>query len=72
MNSNAAVAEATELLQLVREYLKLLNVVEVSDEGREFRPNQLGSCRAIDGARMNAILHRLEDMVHDKYSRLLD
>lgn len=68
----AAMHEAKELLQLVKEYLRLLNVVETTDSGREFRPNQLGSCRAIDGARMNAILARLQDMVNDKHSRLRD
>lgn len=66
----AAMLEAQELLQLVKEYLALLNIVETTDDGREFRPNQLGSCRAIDGARMNAILARLQDMVNDKHSRI--
>lgn len=59
--------EATEtMVGLVGEYLSLLDVVETTDDGREFRPNRLGSCRAMDGQRMNQILTELRLMIPEK------
>jgi hypothetical protein len=51
------------LVKLVGEYLSLLEIVETTDDGREFRPNQLGSCRVMDGSRMNEILNELRQIV---------
>lgn len=45
---------------LIRRFLALLEIVEVSDSGREFRPNQIYSCRAVDGAEINEILLELK------------
>lgn len=52
-----------ETVRLVRELLSLLEIVETTDDGREFRPNQLGSCRVIDGFRINEILTQLRQIV---------
>jgi hypothetical protein len=34
----------------------LLEITEESDSGNKFRPNYIGSCRALDGQRMNQII----------------
>ena len=41
----------------VREMFRLLDIVETTDDGREFHPNTLaGSCRALDAAEINNTL----------------
>jgi hypothetical protein len=57
------------LVRLVGEYLSLLEIVETTDDGREFRPNQLGSCRVMDGYRMNEILNELRQIVDQSNDR---
>ena len=54
-----------EIKSLIREYIRFLDIVEESEEGRIFRPNQLGSCRVLDGKRMNEILIRLKELVKE-------
>ena len=49
--------------ELLKEMFEILDVVEVSDEGREFRPNKFVSCRAMDGERLGQILNKLKDAV---------
>lgn len=46
--------------ELLKEMFEILDVVEVSDEGREFRPNKFVSCRAMDGERLGQILDELK------------
>lgn len=46
--------------ELLKEMFEILDVVEVSDEGREFRPNKFVSCRAMDGERLSQILNELK------------
>ena len=49
-------AKAYKLNNLWKEFIALLEVTEESDSGGEFRPNYIGSCRALDGERMNQII----------------
>jgi hypothetical protein len=51
----------SKLHDAVREYLRLLNILEVSDEGREFYPNRLGSCRVMDAQKMEECLKIMEE-----------
>ena len=44
----------------IREFLGFLRKVEVSDNGRAFRPNQISSCRVMDGQRMGELLVEME------------
>ena len=45
-----------QALELWREFIRLLEIREESDSGREFSPNQLVSCRVMDGERINEII----------------
>jgi hypothetical protein len=45
-----------KLNNLWKEFIDLLEITEESDSGGEFRPNYIGSCRALDGQRMNQII----------------
>jgi hypothetical protein len=47
---------------LCREFIFLLDIVEESDSGTEFKPNKISSCRALDGSRMNKILQQLKQL----------
>lgn len=51
-----------ELKQLVREFFRILDIVEESDEGRVFRPTTITSCRAVDGPKLDAILKRMKEL----------
>ena len=53
------------LRDLVREFLKILNKVEVSDSGNEFRPNTIRSCRVMDTKRLGEILREMEEVVEE-------
>jgi hypothetical protein len=45
-----------KLNDLWKEFIDLLEITEESDSGNKFRPNYIGSCRALDGQRMNQII----------------
>jgi hypothetical protein len=48
--------KADKLHSLWKEFIDLLEITEESDSGNKFRPNYIGSCRALDGQRMNQII----------------
>ena len=48
--------KAEKLNNLWKEFIDLLEITEESDSGNKFRPNYIGSCRALDGQRMNQII----------------
>ena len=52
--------------ELLKEMFEILDVVEVSDEGREFRPNKFVSCRAMDGERLGQILDELKKEITER------
>jgi len=54
-----------ELKQLVKEFFKILDIKEETDEGRLFRPNFISSCRAMDGAKLDTILTRMKEIIKD-------
>ncbi len=57
--------ETEHLKSLLRELFALADIVEMTDEGREFHPNVMGhSCRVMDGHRMNQILGELRRVAH--------
>lgn len=45
----------------LKELIKLLTIVEVSDSGREFYPNKIQSCRVMDGKRITEIIEKYKD-----------
>lgn len=48
--------KADKLRSLWKEFIDLLEITEESVSGNEFRPNFIGSCRALDGERMSQII----------------
>lgn len=49
--------------QLIKTLLYYLNVTELSDGGREFRPNTISSCRVMDGSIINSVLKEMEKRI---------
>lgn len=48
------------LKEAVKEFLFLLNKQEESESGRLFKPNQISSCRVMDGERLETLLKVME------------
>ena len=46
----------SQALDLWREFIRLLEIREESDSGREFSPNRIQSCRVVDGQRIDEII----------------
>jgi hypothetical protein len=55
-----------ELKDLCNRLLYFLDIVEVSDSEREFKPNRISSCRAYDGQEMNKILNQIKQITKDE------
>ncbi len=54
-----------ELNILVQEFFKILDTIEVTDDGREFHPTTISSCRTMDSIKLNKILTRMKEIVGD-------
>lgn len=54
------------LPEMVREFISLLDKVEISDNDREFRPNYISSCRVMDGKRMGELLMAMKATVNSE------
>lgn len=52
----------TELKSLVRELIDILETVEESDDGREFMPTTIRSCRAQHVIRLGEIFDKLNEL----------
>jgi hypothetical protein len=48
------------LEEAVKEFLFILSIKEESDGGRIFKPNQINSCRVMDGIRLQELLEVME------------
>ena len=57
--------ELEDLKSLCKEFLDILNIVEVSDSEREFHPTRISSCRVQDVVRINKILAHICRIVTD-------
>lgn len=51
------------LEQAVRDFFSYMEIVEVSDGGREFRPNTISSCRAMDMVAIDVALTQMRKLV---------
>jgi len=49
-----------KLAQLVLDFFKILDTKEVTDDGREFSPNYISSCRVMDGEKLGRILEEMK------------
>ena len=54
-----------DIKKLVKEFISILDTTEVSDNGHRWHPNQLSSCRVVEGVRMNAILLKLKELIYE-------
>jgi hypothetical protein len=54
--------ECEEMKALVKDLIRILDIVEESDNGKMFRPNQISSCRVMDCVKIDDILSRLKEM----------
>ena len=54
--------QLARLKQAVRDYFALLDIQEETDDGRPFFPNRLGSCRVMDGVKMEDALKRMKEL----------
>lgn len=52
-----------DLQDLVRRMFAILDIVETTDEGREFRPTTISSCRCMDAQKLEVILERMKAIV---------
>jgi hypothetical protein len=51
---------ASEIAGLVLEMLEIFNRTETTDDGREFSPTTVSSCRAMDAERLREIFVRMD------------
>lgn len=54
-----------ELKKAVVEFFKILDIVETSDSGNEFRPNYIGSCRVMDTMRMGELITTMKELTKE-------
>ena len=52
-----------DLKDLVRRMFAILDIVEESDGGREFKPTCITSCRAGDAAQLEVIFERMKALI---------
>ena len=57
-----------EVKELLRELFRMLDTVEESGEGNEFRPTYIKSCRVVHGAKLDKILPRLKEIAYGEIS----
>ena len=62
--STQEVAENNRLRELWSEFIALIDIIEESDSGHEFRPNRISSCRAMDGDRIEKILQDAKRLIN--------
>ncbi len=60
----AALEKTHRLSSLWNQFFFLLDILEESDSGTEFRPNRISSCRALDSERMEKILAEAKQLVN--------
>jgi hypothetical protein len=54
-----------ELKTLVKEFFRILDIEEESDEGRLFHPTFITSCRVLDQVKLNKTLARMKEIAND-------
>ena len=52
--------------ELLTNMFAILDIVETTDEGREFRPTHFSSCRVLDGQKLNNILIELKQLITEE------
>lgn len=57
-----AESKLREMKELTREFFRILNIQEASEEGNLFNPTKITSCRATDMQQLSAVLTRLGEL----------
>ncbi len=52
-----------DIILLIDEFIKLLEITEETDEGKIFWPNYISSCRTLDAKRMKEIIAQLKELI---------
>lgn len=52
--------EEMDLAGCVKRFFEILDIKETSDNGREFSPNYISSCRALDGAELSKLITKMK------------
>jgi hypothetical protein len=52
-----------ELESLIKEFLEIIETVEETDEGREFHPTTISSCRCMDAERLGQIITKMKEAI---------
>lgn len=55
----------TDLKELVKDFFEILDKIETSEFGRDFRPNTISSCRVFDTHKLNAIIPRMRELSNE-------
>jgi hypothetical protein len=58
-------ANEEDLKEAVKEFIRLLDIKEVSDSGREFHPNYIASCRVMDMEKMGKALETMRELTNE-------
>jgi hypothetical protein len=70
-NQNAKLlTEVNKLTTLWQQFISIMNIVEESDNGKEFRPNRIQSCRVLDAQKMSDIIEEAKQLVHAGVNKL--
>jgi len=70
-NQNAKLlTEVNKLTTLWQQFISIMNIVEESDSGKEFRPNRIQSCRVLDAQKMSDIIEEAKQLVNAGVNKL--
>lgn len=53
----------TALKELVKEFIEILETVEESDNGREFHPTTIQSCRVLQTKRIGELFEQMKEII---------
>ena len=64
-NQNAILlTKVNNLSALWSQFIYIMDIIEESDSGNEFRPNRILSCRALDAQKMSDIIEKAKLVVN--------
>ena len=64
-NQNAMLlTKVNNLSALWSQFIDIMDIVEESDGGNEFRPNRILSCRALDAQKMSDIIEKAKQLIN--------
>lgn len=49
----------------VKLFFEILDTIEISDNGKSFRPNYISSCRVWDNHRLDCLLKKMKQLINN-------